>query len=36
MLYGINQVLREAPPEGRLYRHRTTREELKKVSTVVK
>ena len=32
----INQVLREAPPEGRLYRHRTTREELWKVSTVVK
>ena len=36
MLCGINQVLREAPPEGRLYRHRTTREELWKVSTVVK
>ena len=32
----INQVLMEAPPEGRLYRHRTTREELWKVSTVVK
>ena len=36
MLYGINQVLREAPPEGRLYRHRMTREELWKVSTVIK
>ena len=36
MLCGINQVLREAPPEGRLYRQRTTREEHWKVSTVVK
>jgi len=36
MLYGVNQVLREAPPEGRLYRHRTTKEENRKVSTVVK